>query len=57
MITSSRKHLENINHAYNVSLKYKIEASAKESDGLSIGFVRDRVRRQLELFEDVMLEL
>ena len=47
--TSSRKHLENICHVHIVSLIYKLISSSKGSDDLSIGFDRDRNRRQREL--------
>ena len=47
--TSSGKHLENIDHAHVVSLMYKLLTSSKGSDDLSIGFDRDRGRRQREL--------
>ena len=46
---SSRKHLENIDHAHIVSLMYKLLTSSKGSDDLSIGFDRDRTRRRNEL--------
>ena len=46
---SSGKHLENIDHAHIVSLLYKLLTSSKGSDDLSIGFDRDRNRRQREL--------
>ena len=49
LTTSSGKHLENIDHAHIVSLMYKLLSSSKGSDDLSIGFDRDRVRRQREL--------
>ena len=49
LTTSSGKHLENIDHAYIVSLMYKLLTSSKGSDDLSIGFDRDRNRRQREL--------
>ena len=45
---SSRKHLENITNAQIVSLKYKLMTSAKDADGLTIGFDRDRDRRHRE---------
>ena len=47
--TSSGKHLENIDHAHIVSLMYKLLSSSRGSDDLSIGFDRDRNRRQREL--------
>ena len=49
LTTSSGKHLENIDHAHIVSLMYKLLLSSKGSDDLSIGFDRDRGRRQREL--------
>ena len=49
LTTSSGKHLENIDHAHIVSLMYKLLTSSKGSDDLSIGFDRDRNRRQREL--------
>ena len=49
LTTSSGKHLENTDHAHIVSLRYKLLTSSKGSDDLSIGFDRDRIRRQLEL--------
>ena len=49
MTTSFGKHLENISHAHVVSLMYKLKTIAKGSDDLSIGFDRDRGRRQQEL--------
>ena len=49
LTTSSGKHLENIDHAHIVSLMYKHLTSSKGSDDLSIGFDRDRNRRQREL--------
>ena len=49
LTTSSGKHLENIDHAHIISLMYKLLTSSKGSDDLSIGFDRDRNRRQREL--------
>ena len=49
LTTSSGKHLENIDHYHIVSLMYKLLSSSKGSDDLSIGFDRDRGRRQREL--------
>ena len=46
LTTSSGKHLENIDHAHIVSLMYKLLSSSKGSDDSSIGFDRDRGRRQ-----------
>ena len=46
---SSGKQLENIDHAHIVCLLYKLITSARDSDDLSIGFDRDRGRRQREL--------
>ena len=49
LTTSSGKHLEDISHAYLVSLRYKLKTSSKDSDDLSIGFDRSRNRRKEEL--------
>ena len=49
LTTSSGKHIENIDHAHIVSLMYKLITSSRGSDDLSIGFDRDRGRRQREL--------
>ena len=49
LTTSSGKHLENIDHAHIVSLMYQLLTSSRGSDDLSIGFDRDRNRRQREL--------
>ena len=49
LTTSSCKHLENIDHAHVVSVMYKLLTSSRGSDDLSIGFDRDRNRRQREL--------
>ena len=49
LTTSSGKHLENIDHAHIVSLMYKLLTSSKGSDDLSVGFDRDRGRRQRDL--------
>ena len=49
LATSTGKHLENIDHAHIVSLMYKLLTSSKGSDDLSIGFDRDRNKRQREL--------
>ena len=45
LTTSSGKHLEEISHAHIVSLKYKLLTSSKDSDHLSIGFDRNRGRK------------
>ena len=47
--TSAGKQLENIDHAHNVCLLNKLISSARGSVDLSIGFDRDRGRRQSEL--------
>ena len=52
LTTSSGKELENIDHAYIVSLVYKLLASSRDSNDLSIGFDRGRRRRQRELTND-----
>ena len=49
LTTSSRKHLEKIDHAHIVSLMYKLITSSRGFDDSSIGFDRDRNRRQREL--------
>ena len=49
LATSSGKHLENIDLAHIVSLMYKLLTSSEGSDDVSIGFDRDRGRRQREL--------
>ena len=47
--SSSGKHIEEINHAHIICLMYKLITSARNTDDLSIGFDRDRGRRQREL--------
>ena len=49
LTASSGKQLETIDHAHIVCLLYKLITSARGSDDLSIGFDRDRGRRQCEL--------
>ena len=49
LTTNSGEHLEDTNHAQIVSLMYKLITSAKDTDGLSIGFDRGRNKRQREL--------
>ena len=49
LATSSGKHSENIDHAHILSLMYKLLTSSRGSDDLSIGFDRDRNRRQREM--------
>ena len=49
LATSSEKHLEDINHTHVASLIYKLIASAKDFDDISVGFDRDRNKRQQEL--------
>ena len=49
LTTGSGKHPENIDHAHIVCLIYKLITSSRVSDDLSIGFDRDRGRRQREL--------
>ena len=49
LTTLSRKHLEDVSHAYIVSLIYKLSAFGKDTNGLSICFDRDRNRRQRKL--------
>ena len=52
LTTSSGKHLKNIDHAHIVSLMYKLLSSSKGSDDLSIGFDKDRGRRQRALINN-----
>ena len=52
LTTSSEKNLENIDHVHMASLMYKLIISSRGSDALSIGFYRDRNRRQRELTND-----
>ena len=52
LTTSSGKHLEDISHAHLVFLMYKLLTSSKDSNDLSIGFNRDRGRRQDELTDN-----
>ena len=47
--SSSGKHIEGINHEHKVCLTYKRITSARNTDDFSIGFDRDRGRRQREL--------
>ena len=47
--TSSEKILEYIDQAHIISLMYKLLTSSRSIDDLSIGFDRDRGRRQREL--------
>ena len=50
--TSSKKHIEDINHSHNVSLVTKLKTSARGTNDLSIGFDRDRNRRQRDLIDN-----
>ena len=49
LATTSRKHLEDIDHAHIVSSMYKLITSSRGSDNLSNGFDRSRDRREREL--------
>ena len=49
LTTCSGKHLKDNSHAHVVSLMYKLLAPSGGGDDLSIGFDRDRNRRQKEL--------
>ena len=49
LISSSRKHIEENNHAHIVCLMYKLITSCRGSDDLSIGFDRTRDRRKQQL--------
>ena len=46
LATSSGKHSEEISHVHIVSLMYKLKTSPRDTDDSSIGFIRDRDRRQ-----------
>ena len=50
LTTCSGKHLEDISRAHIVSLISKPITSSKDSNDLSIGFDRDRNRKQRQLF-------
>ena len=52
LTTLSGKHLEDISHAQNFSLLYKLVTSAKDTHDLSIGFDRYRGRSHPELTND-----
>ena len=52
LTTSSGKHLEDISHAHLVSLMYKLIASSKNSDDLSLCFHRSRNIRKDELAQN-----
>ena len=52
LTTSSGQHVENIGHAYIVSLLYELITSARDTDDLSIDFDRSLDRRQQELTKD-----
>ena len=49
LTTSSRKLLENKNHAHIVCLMYELLSSSRGSDDLSIGFERSRDKRQRKM--------
>ena len=49
LTTSIGKHIEEISIAHIVSLVYQLLTSSRGSDDLSIGFHRDRYRRQREI--------
>ena len=52
LTTGSGKHLIHISLAHIISLMYKLITSARVTDDLSIGFHRDRNRRQRELINN-----
>ena len=52
LTTISGKPLKDISHAHIVSLMYKLITSARDTDDLSVGFDRDRGRRQRELCDN-----
>ena len=49
LTTSSGKHLEDRSHAHIVCLKFKLITTARDTDGLCIGFDRGRNRKGDEL--------
>ena len=49
LTTNNGKHLKDISIADFVSLMYKLKISSRDGNDLSIGFDRDRNRRQREL--------
>ena len=51
LTTSSDKHLEDISHTHIVCFWYKLIKSRRSSDDLSVGFDRDRVRRQQQIIK------
>ena len=56
LIAGSGKHLEDVKHTPIISMVYKLKTSARNNDNLSIGFDRDRNRRQRELTKSKILK-
>ena len=56
LVTSSGKHIEEVNHARIVCLMYKLLPSSRENDDLSIGFDRSRDRRKQQLTNNKKLK-
>ena len=54
--SSSGEHIEEKNHAHIVCLTYKLITSARNTDDLSIGYDRDRARRQRELTKNEIIK-
>ena len=52
LTTSSGKQLEDFSQAFTVPLMYKLLTSSKDSEDLSIGFDRDRNKRQRGLTDN-----
>ena len=52
LATNSGKVLEEISHGYIICLMYKLITSSRRSDDLSIGFDRNRDRRERELTDN-----
>ena len=57
LTTSSRKHLEKIDHAHIVSLMYKLLSSNRDSDDSFICFGRNRDRRKRELTNNKIVKV
>ena len=56
LTTSSIKYLEDVSHTHIVSLMSKLITGARDTDDFSIGFDRDRGRRQRELSNDKIIK-
>ena len=56
LTSSSGKHIEDFSHAHIVSLMYKLITSARDTDGLSTGFDRNRNRAKQELTNNKVIK-